>query len=113
PLPITGEDQPLPGIDVDHTICSVSVQEVGPVEGMCPWPSGPRNCGQGFRVCACSRERPQVPTSAIAIARPVNDFDRNIRPLLPNRVALHETPLYGASAGRDPRMASGGREPPV
>ncbi len=50
----TGDDQPRPGSGVFQATFSVSLQVSGRwrAAGACPWPSGPRHCGQGMSSAA-------------------------------------------------------------
>ncbi len=60
----TGDDQPSPAIGFFQRTFSVSLHWCGiPAASACPWPSGPRNCGQS-PAAATRRSTPQGPTSA-------------------------------------------------
>src|SRR6185295_9923933 len=57
PPATTGDDQPRPGTAVFQATLFVSLHSIGsPCSVECPWPPGPRNCGQSSvaRDTACA-----------------------------------------------------------
>src|SRR6185436_15340605 len=57
PPATTGDDQPRPGTAVFQATFFVSLHSIGsPCSVECPWPPGPRNCGQSSvaRETACA-----------------------------------------------------------
>src|ERR1043166_2084170 len=55
----TGEDQPSPGTGAFHATLLVLDQCTGTLRAFeCPWPSGPRNCGQSSACAAAAASSP-------------------------------------------------------
>src|SRR6185436_17677578 len=134
PPATTGDDQPRPGTAVFQATFFVSLHSIGsPCSVECPWPPGPRNCGQSSvaRDTACASHNSasivapnriaeslppsggQVCKRALCGVRPANvQFGGQVCKMCGSRVRSAKPPLRGLTPDRtfyrpDPQSVTG------